>query len=97
MMANENNIQRVRALQSKLNQEMLPHDLRQNQGSSIFLTEKGEPRTEFDLPPSQNFVIATDGTNTTQGSPTVEEDPSTPEDKIDIRLTSCCYFFESFL
>jgi hypothetical protein len=61
MVTGEESLQKVKKLQGKLDQNLLPSDLRQNTAKlePIFIGTDGEARRLSEVRPSQNMAIST--------------------------------------
>ena len=61
MITSEKSLQKVKMLQSKLNQEMLPEELRQDSKlEPIFVAADGESYTMSTAKPTQTFAVSAD-------------------------------------
>lgn len=61
MITGDESLQKVKRLQSKLDQSLLPPDIRQNTANlePIFIGTDGEPRRLSEVKPSHNIAIST--------------------------------------
>lgn len=68
-MISEKNLERVRKLQGKIDQDLLPVELRQSATAAdtqlsengIFMNKHGEPMTQAQMPPSHSLIFSSDG------------------------------------